>query len=134
MVGIELRQFTVHDGKVELHGICKGAGLGPAGNLRRNGTVEYYLSEDVVHDEQKGVGVCMMAYAEYLQAKQAGALTNDFPKVEIFNKGYDPIMPGDRRLSPLRRTVWAKQGELYAVFHSKAGGSWRVQCGPQPNA
>ena len=95
LVGIELRKFTVHDGKVELHGICKGAGLGPTGNLRRNGTVDYYLSEDVVHDEQKGVGVCMMAYAEYLQAKQAGALTDDFPKVEIFNKEYDPIMPGD---------------------------------------
>lgn len=95
LVGIELRKFTVHDGKVELHGICKGAGLGPTGNLHRNGTVDYYLSEDVVHDEQKGVGVCMMAYAEYLQAKQAGALTDDFPKVEIFNKGYDPIMPGD---------------------------------------
>lgn len=95
LVGIELRKFTVHDGKVELHGICKGAGLGPTGNLHRNGTVDYYLSEGVVHDEQKGVGVCMMAYAEYLQAKQAGALTDDFPKVEIFNKGYDPIMPGD---------------------------------------
>ena len=95
LVGIELRKFTVHDGKVELHGICKGAGLGPTGNLSRNGTVDYYLSEDVVHDEQKGVGVCMMAYAEYLQAKQAGALTDDFPKVEIFNKEYDPIMPGD---------------------------------------
>lgn len=95
LVGIELRKFTVHDGKVELHGICKGAGLGPTGNLRRNSTVDYYLSEDVVHDEQKGVGVCMMAYAEYLQAKQAGALTDDFPKVEIFNKEYDPIMPGD---------------------------------------
>lgn len=95
LVGIELRKFTVHDGKVELHGICKGAGLGPTGNLHRNGTVDYYLSEDVVHDEQKGVGVCMMAYAEYLQAKQPGALTDDFPKVEIFNKGYDPIMPGD---------------------------------------
>ena len=95
LVGIELRKFTVHDGKVELHGICKGAGLGPTGNLRRNGTVDYYLSEDVAHDEQKGVGVCMMAYAEYLQAKQAGALTDDFPKVEIFNKEYDPIMPGD---------------------------------------
>ena len=95
LVGIELRKFTVHDGKVELHGICKGAGLGPTGNLRRNGIVDYYLSEDVVHDEQKGVGVCMMAYAEYLQAKQAGALTDDFPKVEIFNKEYDPIMPGD---------------------------------------
>lgn len=105
-----LRQFTVHDGKVELHGICKGAGLGPAGNLRRNGTVEYYLSEDVVHDEQKGVGVCMMAYAEYLQAKQAGALTDDFPKVEIFNKGYDPIMPGDPAFIAFEKNRVGKTG------------------------
>lgn len=110
LVGIELRQFTVHDGKVELHGICKGAGLGPAGNLRRNGTVEYYLSEDVVHDEQKGVGVCMMAYAEYLQAKQAGALTDDFPKVEIFNKGYDPIMPGDPAFIAFEKNRVGKTG------------------------
>ena len=105
LVGIELRKFTVHDGKVELHGICKGAGLGPTGNLHRNGTVDYYLSEDVVHDEQKGVGVCMMAYAEYLQAKQAGALTDDFPKVEIFNKGYDPIMPGDPAFIAFRKRI-----------------------------
>lgn len=83
---------------------------GPAGNLRRNGTVEYYLSEDVVHDEQKGVGVCMMAYAEYLQAKQAGALTDDFPKVEIFNKGYDPIMPGDPAFIAFEKNRVGKTG------------------------
>ncbi|MDQ9835038.1 glycoside hydrolase family 88 protein, partial [Acinetobacter soli] len=71
LMGIALRKFTISNGQVSLNGICKGAGLGPAGNLRRNGTVEYYLSEDVVADEQKGVGVCMMAYAEYLLARKA---------------------------------------------------------------
>lgn len=97
LMGIALRQFTVSHGQVSLNGICKGAGLGPEGNLRRNGTVEYYLSEDVVADEQKGVGVCMMAYAEYLLARKAGALAKDFPRVEIFTKEYDPIMPGDEK-------------------------------------
>lgn len=47
----------------------------------------------------------MMAYAEYLQAKQAGALTDDFPKVEIFNKEYDPIMPGDPAFIAFERIV-----------------------------
>ena len=37
----------------------------------------------------------MLAYAEYLHPKQAGALTDDVPKVENFNNEYDPIMPGD---------------------------------------
>ncbi len=95
LAGIELYQFSLHAGKVSLGGMCKGAGLGPAGNLRRNGTVEYYLSEDIVSDEQKGAGVCMMAYAEYLRAKQAGMLSADFPKVGIYTKKYDPILPGD---------------------------------------
>lgn len=95
LMGIELHKFKLYNGTLELHGICKGAGLGPAGNFRRDGSVGYYLSEDVVHDEQKGVGVCMMAFAEYLMAKKAGKLVDDFPKVSIFNKGYDPIMPND---------------------------------------
>lgn len=108
MVGIELRQFSVHGGQVQLGGMCKGAGLGPAGNLRRNGTVAYYLSEDVVADEQKGVGVCMMAYAEYLLARKAGVLAADFPRVEIFTKEYDPILPDDPKFAAFtqaRRTA-----------------------------
>ena len=100
LTGIELRQFTVHGDSVSLGGICKGAGLGPDGNFKRNGTVKYYLSEEVVCDEQKCVGVCMMAYAEYLRARDAGVLAADFPKVKVFDKTYDPILPTDPNFKP----------------------------------
>jgi unsaturated rhamnogalacturonyl hydrolase len=33
---------------------------------KRDGSKEYYLSEEVVADDAKGVGPFMMAYAEYL--------------------------------------------------------------------
>lgn len=46
-----------------LENICKVSGLD---NERRNGTVEYYLSEPIVADDSKGVGPFMMAYSEYL--------------------------------------------------------------------
>lgn len=46
-----------------LTNICLVSGLD---NERRNGTVDYYLSEPVVMDDAKGVGPFMMAYAEYL--------------------------------------------------------------------
>ena len=36
----------------------------------RDGSVEYYLSEPVVSDEEKGVGVFMMAYGEYLKLEK----------------------------------------------------------------
>lgn len=49
--------------------ICLVAGLGP--NEERDGSVEYYLSEPIVSDEEKGVGVLMMAYSEYLKLKAA---------------------------------------------------------------
>ena len=77
-----------------------GTGLGPDGNFSRDGSVKYYLSEDVVEDEQKGVGVCMMAYAEYLRARDAGALAENFPEVEVFNKAYDIILPSDPNFKP----------------------------------
>jgi unsaturated rhamnogalacturonyl hydrolase len=46
-----------------LNNICLVSGLD---NERRDGTVEYYLSEPVVADDSKGVGPFMMAYSEYL--------------------------------------------------------------------
>lgn len=46
-----------------LENICLVSGLD---DERRNGTVEYYLSEPVVSDDSKGVGPFMMAYSEYL--------------------------------------------------------------------
>lgn len=95
LFGIAVRKFEFHGGRLMLGGICKGAGLGPDGNYRRDGSVAYYLSEDVVYDEQKGFGVCMMAYAEYLRLRAAGRLAPACPEVGIFNKGYDPIMPDE---------------------------------------
>ena len=54
------------DGIVRLQDICHVGGLGP-GN-KRDGSVEYYLSEPISADDAKGVGPFMMAYAEYLMA------------------------------------------------------------------
>lgn len=51
-----------------LGGIVSVSGLGPADNERRDGSVEYYLSEPVVEDDPKGVGCFFMAYAQYLKA------------------------------------------------------------------
>ena len=93
LLAVEATQFRMQDGRLHLGGICKGAGLGPNGNFRRDGSAAYYLSEEVVEDEQKGVGVCMMAYAEYLKLRavcpEAG------PEVSLFLKKYDPIMPDE---------------------------------------
>lgn len=64
--GLINRQLKEVDGRVELTGICSVAGLGPEDNPRRDGSVEYYLSEKVVSDDSKGVGPFMMAYAQYI--------------------------------------------------------------------
>ena len=93
LLAVEASQFSLRDGGLHLGGICKGAGLGPDGNYRRNGSAEYYLSEAVVEDEQKGVGVCMMAYAEYLKLRKAQI--DEGPEVSLFMQKYDPIMPDE---------------------------------------
>lgn len=54
------------DGVYHLTNICSVAGLGPAGDTRRDGSTAYYLSEPIVSDDHKGVGAYMMAYAQYL--------------------------------------------------------------------
>lgn len=50
-------------------GICLMAGLGGFGSSYRDGTPAYYLTEQVVADDPKGVGPLMMATAEALRAK-----------------------------------------------------------------
>ena len=52
------------DGKLSLGGICLVAGLGPASDLRRDGSFEYYMSEPIVEDDAKGVGPLLLAYTE----------------------------------------------------------------------
>jgi unsaturated rhamnogalacturonyl hydrolase len=61
--GIIDNKLVSNEGKIELTGMCSVAGLGP--DDKRNGSVEYYLSEPIVSDDQKGTGAFMMAYAEY---------------------------------------------------------------------
>ena len=64
-----LRLTTVDD-DLNLEGICLVAGLGPADNLRRDGTYEYYMSEPIVSNDAKGVGPLIMAYTEAMIARK----------------------------------------------------------------
>lgn len=100
LLGTESREFVFSNGKLALHGMCVGAGLGPDGNFKRDGSTGYYLSEEVVHDEQKGAGVAMMAYSEYLKAQKLSLIPEDYPSVEIFKKKYKAILPTDPDFIP----------------------------------
>lgn len=74
LYGITDRKLRFSEGKLSLTGICKVAGLGPRDNPRRDGSVAYYLSEDIVADDRKAVGIGMMAFAQRLLLEKAGAL------------------------------------------------------------
>lgn len=52
------------NGSLSLGGICLVAGLGPANDLRRDGSFEYYMSEPIVEDDAKGVAPLLLAYTE----------------------------------------------------------------------
>ncbi|HEY8405812.1 MAG TPA: glycoside hydrolase family 88 protein [Acholeplasma sp.] len=63
---VEHRLKETKDG-FNLTGICLVAGLGPENNRRRDGSIEYYLSEPIVDNEAKGTGPLIMAYVELLR-------------------------------------------------------------------
>lgn len=62
--GICERYLKTENGELHMGGICLVAGLGPATNLRRDGSFEYYMSEPIVNDDAKGVGPFLLAYTE----------------------------------------------------------------------
>lgn len=62
--GVCDKYLNEKDGKLSLGGICLVAGLGPADNLKRDGSFEYYMSEPIVEDDAKGVGPLLLAYTE----------------------------------------------------------------------
>lgn len=62
--GICKDRLKEKNGSLSLGGICLVAGLGPASDLRRDGSFEYYMSEPVVEDDAKGVGPLLLAYTE----------------------------------------------------------------------
>ena len=68
--GICEKYLNTDSGKLSLGGICLVAGLGPEKDLRRNGAVDYYMSEPIVQDDAKGVGPFILAYNEYKQIKK----------------------------------------------------------------
>ena len=61
------RELRETDGTLHLCDICRVAGLGPG--EKRDGSIAYYLSEEICMDDSKGVGPFFMAYAEYVRAK-----------------------------------------------------------------
>jgi unsaturated rhamnogalacturonyl hydrolase len=71
--GITCRYLKNKDNTFTLGGICLVAGLGPANNLRRDGTYQYYISEPIVENESKGIAPFIMAYIE-LRRKQGSVL------------------------------------------------------------
>lgn len=70
MEGLMERMLVEREDGIHLTGIVAVSGLGPADNERRDGTVEYYLSEPVVEDDPKGTGCFFMAYVQYLKATE----------------------------------------------------------------
>ncbi len=69
------RMIEEEKGIWRLKGICSVAGLGPADNPRRDGSIEYYLSEPIVCDDHKAMGAYFMATAELLMLHGKGYLS-----------------------------------------------------------
>ncbi|WP_105384923.1 glycoside hydrolase family 88/105 protein [Neorhizobium alkalisoli] len=80
LVKHELR--TDETGTSRLQNICCVAGLGGFNGRYRDGTVEYYLSEELRADDIKGVGPLMMAFAESLQVRSADHRSSGAPSEE----------------------------------------------------
>ena len=60
--------ITESEGGVDIHNICRSAGLGPSNKRERNGTADYYLDGsdvNIVSNEGKGIGSFIMASLEY---------------------------------------------------------------------
>ncbi len=60
------KYFKKDNGEYKLYGICKVAGLD---NEKRDGSIEYYLSEEVVANDSKGVAPFVMAFCEMLKGE-----------------------------------------------------------------
>jgi len=60
--GIVKQFIKVENGQTNLHGTVKVSGLG--GNPYRDGSFEYYMSEEVIVNDPKGVGAYLLAASE----------------------------------------------------------------------
>ena len=86
-----LATFISEDaGGVDIHNICRSAGLGPSGKRERNGTADYYLDGsdvNIVSNEGKGIGSFIMASLEYERYTTASspAVSGQSSSVKIFD-------------------------------------------------
>ncbi len=64
--GVFKEFVTYDDTRADLNKICYVAGLGPDDNPKRDGTFEYYMSEPIVSNDNKGNGAFILMCAQYL--------------------------------------------------------------------
>ncbi|MDD3080526.1 MAG: glycoside hydrolase family 88 protein [Paludibacter sp.] len=76
-------------GNLSLNNICKSAGLGPASNISRDGSINYYLNGSdagqIVSNDLKGVGPFIMASIEYEQLNQTTSLPYNYSNENKYN-------------------------------------------------
>ena len=87
-----LSTFITEDASgVDIHNICRSAGLGPSNKRERNGTADYYLDGsdvNIVSNEGKGIGSFIMAsleYEKYAASAMHPAIADTASKVMIFD-------------------------------------------------
>lgn len=83
--------ITENGNGIDIHHICRSAGLGPSNKKERNGTADYYLDgsdTNIVSNEGKGIGSFIMASLEYEKLMSSGVATtvaNSASKAMIFD-------------------------------------------------
>ncbi|OCX65673.1 di-trans,poly-cis-decaprenylcistransferase [Thioclava sp. SK-1] len=78
---IDTRLLRV-DGITQLTKICHVAGLGGFDGKIRDGSPGYYLTEDIVADDAKGVGPLMMAVAQSTQSAHQTSAPPSFARID----------------------------------------------------
>lgn len=66
--GLKATFITESSNVIDIHNICRSAGLGPSNKRERNGSADYYLDGsdvNIVSNEGKGIGSFIMASLEY---------------------------------------------------------------------
>jgi len=87
-----IKNFVSEDslGVVSLNRICKSAGLGPATDKTRDGSIRYYLTGSdagaVISNDLKGVGPFILASLEYERWQAANKVTNSTDSKTAKNK------------------------------------------------
>ncbi len=80
--------ITENANGIDINGICRSAGLGPAYNVERDGTADYYLDGsdvNIVSNEGKGIGSFIMASLEYekFTSSSIHSVVSDIPMPDM---------------------------------------------------